>query len=224
MFSIVLTGCVYSSSSLLNHKETYLVAHRSAHIVAPENTVEAMREAKSLGYNAVEVDVRTSKDGVNFLMHDDTLDRTTNGEGQPERFTIVNVDGSKGDWNDDKFVGSIVNTLKKYNVYDRSFFVLTNKKIRDKVVKNHPDCTVSWLYDSKNNIDDDIQQVKQYNKALLSVSNDLATNQVIEKLNKSGIMYQIYGVNDAERFKKLKSLEVPIVETDTINPNKIQNN
>lgn len=76
----------------------------------------------------------------------------------------------------------------------------------------------------KNNIDDDIQQVKQYNKALLSVSNDLATNQVIEKLNKSGIMYQIYGVNDAERFKKLKSLEVPIVETDTINPNKIQNN
>ncbi|MBO1087609.1 glycerophosphodiester phosphodiesterase family protein [Enterococcus hirae] len=263
IFSIVLTGCVYSSSSLLNHKETYLVAHRGAHIVAPENTVEAMREAKSLGYNAVEVDVRTSKDGVNFLMHDDTLDRTTNGEGQPERFTIkqlkelsidtsnypkykdkkvniptfdeaikeiskdkliVNVDGSKGDWNDDKFVGSIVNTLKKYNVYDRSFFVLTNKKIRDKVVKNHPDCTVSWLYDSKNNIDDDIQQVKQYNKALLSVSNNLATNQVIEKLNKSGIMYQIYGVNDAERLKKLKSLEVPIVETDTINPNKIQNN
>ena len=59
---------------------------------------------------------------------------------------------------------------------------------------------------------------------MLSVSNDLATNQVIEKLNKSGIMYQIYGVNDAERFKKLKLLEVPIVETDTINPNKIQNN
>ncbi|RXW96273.1 glycerophosphodiester phosphodiesterase, partial [Enterococcus faecium] len=88
IFSIVLTGCVYSSSSLLNHKETYLVAHRGAHIVAPENTVEAMREAKSLGYNAVEVDVRTSKDGVNFLMHDDTLDRTTNGEGQPERLTI----------------------------------------------------------------------------------------------------------------------------------------
>lgn len=88
MFSIVLTGCVYSSNSLLNHKETYLVAHRGAHIVAPENTVEAIREAKSLGYNAVEVDVRTSKDGVNFLMHDDTLDRTTNGEGQPERLTI----------------------------------------------------------------------------------------------------------------------------------------
>lgn len=34
-------------------------------------------------------------------------------------------------------------------------------------------------------------------------------------------MYQIYGVNEVERFKKLKSLEVPIVETDTINPNEI---
>lgn len=56
---------------------------------------------------------------------------------------------------------------------------------------------------------------------MLSVSNSLATSQVIEKLNKSGIMYQIYDVNDVERFKKLKSLGVPIVETDTINPNKI---
>ncbi|EPE2380657.1 MULTISPECIES: glycerophosphodiester phosphodiesterase [Enterococcus] len=259
-FSFVLTGCVSASNNLLSHKETYLVAHRGAHIVAPENTVEAMREAKLLGYNAVEVDVRTSKDGVNFLMHDDTLDRTTNGEGQPERLTIkqlkelsvdtsnypkykdkkvniptfdeaikeiskdkliVNVDGSKGEWDNNDFVNSIVSTLKKYNVYDRSFFVLTNKEIRDNVVKSHPDCTVSWLYDSKNSIDDEIQQVKQYNKALLSVSNTLATDQLIEKLNKSGIMYQIYGVNDIQRFKKLKSLDVPIVETDTINPNEI---
>ncbi|HFU5911787.1 TPA: glycerophosphodiester phosphodiesterase, partial [Enterococcus faecium] len=53
------------------------------------------------------------------------------------------------------------------------------------------------------------------------VSNTLATDKLIEKLNKSGIMYQIYGVNDIQRFKKLKSLDVPIVETDTINPNKI---
>ncbi|MCM6871489.1 glycerophosphodiester phosphodiesterase, partial [Enterococcus faecium] len=134
---------------------------------------------------------------------------------------IVNVDGSKGEWDNNDFVNSIVSTLKKYNVYDRSFFVLTNKEIRDNVVKSHPDCTVSWLYDSKNSIDDEIQQVKQYNKALLSVSNTLATDKLIEKLNKSGIMYQIYGVNDIQRFKKLKSLDVPIVETDTINPNKI---
>ena len=57
------------------------------------------------------------------------------------------------------------------------FFVLTDKKIRDEVVKNHPDCTVSWLYDQKNKLEDEIEQVKSYKKALLSVSNDAATEE-----------------------------------------------
>ena len=69
-------------------------------------------------------------------------------------------------------------------------------------------------------IDDEIFQVKQYDKALLSVSNSLATEHIIEKLNESGIMYQVYGVNDRQRFEELKALGVPIIETDTITPNK----
>ena len=131
---------------------------------------------------------------------------------------IVNVDGSKGNWQDEHFVNDIVNTLKQNSVYERSFFVLTDKKIRDEVVKNHPDCTVSWLYDQKNKLEDEIEQVKSYKKALLSVSNDAATEETINKLNKSGIEYQVYGVNDVKRFEVLKKSSVPIVETDEINP------
>ncbi len=128
------------------------------------------------------------------------------------------MDGSKGNWQDEHFVNDIVNTLKQNNVYERSFFVLTDKKIRDEVVKNHPDCTVSWLYDQKNKLEDEIEQVKSYKKALLSVSNDAATEETINKLNKSGIEYQVYGVNDVKRFEVLKKSSVPIVETDEINP------
>jgi len=128
------------------------------------------------------------------------------------------VDGSKGNWQDEHFVNDIVNTLKQNSVYERSFFVLTDKKIRDEVVKNHPDCTVSWLYDQKNKLEDEIEQVKSYKKALLSVSNDAATEETINKLNKSGIEYQVYGVNDVKRFEVLKKSSVPIVETDEINP------
>ena len=47
-------------------KVLYLVAHRGAHIIAPENKVESIHQAKILGYQAVEIDVRTSRDGVNF--------------------------------------------------------------------------------------------------------------------------------------------------------------
>ncbi|ELB03079.1 hypothetical protein OIE_04458 [Enterococcus faecium EnGen0003] len=128
------------------------------------------------------------------------------------------MDGSKGNWHDEHFVNDIVNTLKQNSVYERSFFVLTDKKIRDEVVKNHPDCTVSWLYDQKNKLEDEIEQVKSYKKALLSVSNDAATEETINKLNKSGIEYQVYGVNDVKRFEVLKKSSVPIVETDEINP------
>lgn len=128
------------------------------------------------------------------------------------------MDGSKGNWHDEHFVNDIVNTLKQNSVYERSFFVLTDKKIRDEVVKNHPDCTVSWLYDQKNKLEDEIEQVKSYKKALLSVSNDAATEETINKLNKYGIEYQVYGVNDVKRFEVLKKSSVPIVETDEINP------
>lgn len=128
------------------------------------------------------------------------------------------MDGSKGNWQDEHFVNDIVNTLKQNSVYERSFFVLTDKKIRDEVVKNHPDCTVSWLYDQKNKLEDEIGQVKSYKKALLSLSNDAATEETINKLNKSGIEYQVYGVNDVKRFEVLKKSSVPIVETDEINP------
>jgi len=252
-----LAGCSSANATWMDNNDTSLIAHRGAHIVAPENTVESIFQAGKLGYDGVEIDIRTSKDGTNFLMHNNILDKTTNGKGKLENHTdkyleslkvdtaeypkykdevvriptfnkaveqikqdnlIVNVDGSKGDWEDEKFVNSIVDTLKEYDVYERSFFVLSDKEIRDQVVKDHPNCIVSWLYDSDDDIDEEIEQVKSYDSALLSISNEDATKAMLDKLNESGIAYQVYNVNDKDRFKELKSLDVPIVETDDINP------
>jgi glycerophosphoryl diester phosphodiesterase len=58
------------------------IAHRGAGKLAPENTLAAFRVGASFGYRAFECDVKLSADGVPFLLHDDTLDRTT-----PERGT-----------------------------------------------------------------------------------------------------------------------------------------
>lgn len=54
-----------------------LIAHRGASMLAPENTLAAADLANSLGVYGLETDVQVSQDGVLFLMHDDTLDRTT---------------------------------------------------------------------------------------------------------------------------------------------------
>jgi glycerophosphoryl diester phosphodiesterase len=57
------------------------VAHRGAGKLAPENTLAAFRLGASHGYRMFECDAKLSSDGMVFLMHDATLDRTTNGTG-----------------------------------------------------------------------------------------------------------------------------------------------
>ncbi len=58
-----------------------LFAHRGGGTLAPENTMAGMQEAQARGYQAVEFDVKLSRDNVPMLMHDDTLERTTSGSG-----------------------------------------------------------------------------------------------------------------------------------------------
>ena len=57
------------------------IAHRGAGKLAPENTLAAFRVGASHGYRAFECDVKLSADGVPFLLHDDTLQRTTPAHG-----------------------------------------------------------------------------------------------------------------------------------------------
>ncbi|ODV01424.1 MAG: glycerophosphodiester phosphodiesterase [Rubrivivax sp. SCN 70-15] len=57
------------------------IAHRGAGRRAPENTLAAFRLGAAHGYRAFECDVKLSQDGVPFLLHDSTLDRTTNARG-----------------------------------------------------------------------------------------------------------------------------------------------
>ena len=63
------------------------IAHRGAGTLAPENTLAAFRLGASHGYRMFECDVKLSSDGIPFLLHDDTLERTTAatpaGEAEP---------------------------------------------------------------------------------------------------------------------------------------------
>lgn len=59
-----------------------LIAHRGGGALAPENTLAGLRVAASLGYRGVEFDVMLSADGTPVLIHDETLERTTDGRGR----------------------------------------------------------------------------------------------------------------------------------------------
>lgn len=58
-----------------------VIAHRGASQAAPENSLAAIRAAREQGVNWLELDVKITYDGVPILMHDETLNRTTNGQG-----------------------------------------------------------------------------------------------------------------------------------------------
>ncbi|MBO9419341.1 glycerophosphodiester phosphodiesterase family protein [Labrenzia sp. R4_2] len=59
-----------------------IVCHRGLSLKAPENTLASLEKAIEAGAEVVELDVRPSRDGVLYVFHDDTLDRTTNGSGR----------------------------------------------------------------------------------------------------------------------------------------------
>ncbi|MEO7361448.1 MAG: glycerophosphodiester phosphodiesterase family protein, partial [Gemmatimonadaceae bacterium] len=65
------------------------IGHRGNRAHAPENTVESLKQALALGVDAVEFDVRVSRDGVLVVMHDPTLERTTNASGPVSALTVA---------------------------------------------------------------------------------------------------------------------------------------
>ncbi len=91
---------------------TQTVAHRGASAERPENTLAAMRRAIEVGATAVEVDVRTTKDGRLVVLHDATLDRTTDGEGALGDASFAELrEVDAGSWFDGKYAGERVPSL-----------------------------------------------------------------------------------------------------------------
>jgi glycerophosphoryl diester phosphodiesterase len=90
------------------------VAHRGAGRLAPENTLAAMRAGFDHGYRMFELDAKLSGDGVVVLMHDPTVDRTTNGTGRVAGMSwgeLARLDA--GSWCAERFAGEPVPTLSR---------------------------------------------------------------------------------------------------------------
>ena len=68
-----------------------LIGHRGVKDLCPENTLESIAMALELGLTLVEIDVKISKDNLPILLHDDTLDRTTNGSGLVIDYNYENI-------------------------------------------------------------------------------------------------------------------------------------
>lgn len=69
-------------------RKPFVVGHRGAAGLEPENTLRSISRAIDIGVDAVEIDARRAKDGALVVMHDPTVDRTTNGKGKVGSLTL----------------------------------------------------------------------------------------------------------------------------------------
>ncbi|SFB10759.1 glycerophosphodiester phosphodiesterase family protein [Algoriphagus aquimarinus] len=76
---------------LLNTNELLVAAHRAAHQKHPENSLQAIQEAIDLGVDIIEIDARVTTDGIVYLMHDQTINRTTTGTGDLEKMSSAEL-------------------------------------------------------------------------------------------------------------------------------------
>jgi glycerophosphoryl diester phosphodiesterase len=91
-----------------------VVAHRGASRVAPENTLAAFREALERGADAIELDVQRTSDGHLIILHDATLERTTDGQGQMAHHSLAALKKlDAGRWFDERFAGERLPTLEE---------------------------------------------------------------------------------------------------------------
>ena len=94
-------------------KKVLVVSHRGNWRSAPENSLAAIDSAIVMKIDAVEIDVRKTKDGHLVLMHDNTVDRTTNGKGKVSNLTLSEIKKLRLEDKDGRLTEHTVPTLEE---------------------------------------------------------------------------------------------------------------
>ena len=108
------------------------IAHRGASRIAPENTLAAFKEAIEIGVDAVELDLQGTADEQVVVIHDASLDRTTDQSGQIKEASLETIkQADAGTWFDPKFAGESVPTLAEalVSIADNAIALLEIKDV-----------------------------------------------------------------------------------------------
>lgn len=119
------------------------MGHRGARFEAPENTLAGFRYAVDLGLTAVELDVRLTADGEVVIMHDETVDRTTDGQGPVATLTLaelraLDARSTFSDWDDRcqiPTLGEALDTLAGMSVIEVELKRDSDARMRELVPK-----------------------------------------------------------------------------------------
>lgn len=102
------------SDPVLGEPSVKIIAHRGASSIAPENTLAAFAKAVEIGADYFELDVHLSADDSLIVIHDETVDKTTNGRGRVDSLTCAHLETlDAGSWFAPRFAGEKIPTLRR---------------------------------------------------------------------------------------------------------------
>ncbi|WP_240508060.1 glycerophosphodiester phosphodiesterase [Virgibacillus indicus] len=152
---------------------TKIFAHRGSFGTHPENTMAAFREAERVGANGIELDVHLTKDNQIAVIHDNTVDRTTNGSGEVRSLTLDELRKlDAGSKYSEKFRGERILSLKEVLSWMKGNTLELNVELKNATVE-YPDFEVKLLQEVQNSDLEDRVFFSSFNHYALKKMNEM---------------------------------------------------
>jgi len=217
-----------------------VVGHRGAAGHVPENTLAGFEKAIELGADIVELDVRTSADGVPVVIHDGTVDELTDGSGAVNDLTLeeleqLTVEGSgkiptleevlafladtdvdvRVEPKESGVAKPIIAAIEEYGLAERTSVVSFDPEaIREFVDAGVPDAVTLSLTTGEPFDEEFFEAAEELGCEWLSISRTSATPELVEEAQKRGFEVGVWTPNDPEEIESVLSLGSDYVCSD----------
>lgn len=190
-----------------NSKKVLVAAHRGDWRETPENSVQALKNSIAKRYDIMELDVKMTKDSILVVMHDNTIDRTTNGKGRVSDFTFSEIQ---------KF--SLRNGLGRVTYHKIPTFKEMMGIAKDKIIIN-----VDKGNDHLKEVFKVLQETNTQSQAIVNVGDNIKYKEVQGfNLPKDAILMVVVNMKNSNAMDIIKGYEEnpkvviqPIFDTDT---------
>jgi len=215
-----------------------VIAHRGCGAAEPENTLRAIRRAMELGVDGVEIDVHACRSGEIVVIHDPTVDRTTNGTGSVVKLTLAQLrefDAGKGELIptlqevlelvsgrslllniEVKVPGIERQVLELIHRYGAEQQILISSFLHPVLAEIHRldrDIAIGLLY-SHPELGDPIEIARRLGAEALHPHHSLVTPQLAKQCLKAGLLLNPWTVNEEKDLRRMLTLDVNGIITD----------
>ena len=214
-----------------------VLGHRGAPALEPENTLRSFKKAIELGVDQIELDVHFSKEGELMVIHDEKLNRTTNGKGFVKDFTLAELkklDAGKGE--EIPTLQEVIKLVRDKDVFLQVELKELNmgKHVLDLIQKNNFEekvMIISFLHKELRKIKelnsriktgiligrrfiDPLKRLREVKADAASMRHTLVSKRLVGKLHQNNVELTVWVVNELKDVRRMVDLGVDIIGTD----------